>query len=584
VRGLIRRLGRPVPVAFAIAHVALLILVRAVRDADDVSQWDLISFLNAQGDSLGAVLRRPEVHFLNPFSFPLYNVGSESAVSTVLHKGFGLLSLHWSTLLVLLVYDVVFLLVVDGFFRLVLEDERARAWGWLLLSTSWVTLTFASTQAFTMQAYWVIVLALLGVEWFARGRDERGTLCLAVAFLFMAQGYALSFLIPYYTVAWALFRAVACRRPRGLRSLVVVAALVLLANLASHGAYLRKISPVTPFESGPVLADGGALLSRLVFFLRQSFWPVIRVDGVPVGFAPYFLYGAALVLAAGALARRPRARFDRRDVLAVAMAAGLLVVGYAPSFLNPVVKSQRTVPGELFLALVVVLGAAALVRRGALDPGRVSTVVLACVLLSDAVYLGLTLRADHTRNHSPLFDFDLSDGEVRHDMQAAILEMKDQVERLGGAVVIVYPRGYSENTTDPALFHARVLRHLGRFAGHPEIIFPCRFCDARYGCPFSDLLGRECALRCCHDDPRLAIEQAQHAGRNVFLWWWKDAPRDVPFLRRESVVEGIPGATLVPVPVAPGVLGWECYRIEVRVGDDSPGDREVAFASAAAAP
>jgi len=205
VRDLIRRLGRPAPVALAIAHVALLILVRAVRDADDVSQWDLISFLNAQCDSLGAVLRRPEVHFLNPFSFPIYNVGAESAVSTVLHKGFGYLSLHWSTLLVLLVYDAVFLYVVDGLFRLVLEDERARAWGWLLLSMSWVTLTFASTQAFTMQAYWVIVLALSGVEWFAHGRDGRGTLCLAVAFLFMSQGYALSFLIPYYTVAWALF-------------------------------------------------------------------------------------------------------------------------------------------------------------------------------------------------------------------------------------------------------------------------------------------------------------------------------------------------------------------------------------------
>ena len=570
MRDLIRRLGRPAPVALAIAHVALLILVRAVRDADDVSQWDLISFLNAQCDSLGAVLRRPEVHFLNPFSFPIYNVGAESAVSTVLHKGFGYLSLHWSTLLVLLVYDVVFLFVVDGLFRLVLADERARAWGWLLLSTSWVTLTFASTQAFTIQAYWVIVLALSGVEWFARGRDGRGTLCLAVAFLFMSQGYALSFLIPYYTAAWALFRAVACRRPRGLRSLVVVAALVLLANLASHGAYLRKISPVTPFESGPVLADGGALVSRAILFLRQSFWPEIRVDGVSVGFAPYFLYGAALVLAAIALARRPRARFDPRDVLAVALAGGLLVVGYAPSFLNPVVKSQRAVPGEVFLALVVVLGAAALVRRGALDPGRVSTVVLACVLLSDAVYLGLTLRVDHTRNHSPIFDFDLSDGVVRHDMQAAILEMKDQVERLGGAIVIIYPRGYSENTTDPAMFHARFLRHLGRFAGRPEVIFPCRFCDASYGCPFPDLLGQECALRCCQDDPRLAIEQAQRAGRNVFLWWWKDAPRDVPLLRRESVVEGIPGATLVRVPLAPAVLGWECYRIEVRVAVLTP--------------
>lgn len=557
-------MSRRAPAAFAIVHLALLVLVRAIRDADDVSQWDLISFLNAQSDSLGAVLRRPEVHFLNPFSFPLYNVGAESAVSTVLHKGFGYLSLYWSTLLVLLVFDVVFIFAVDALFRLVLE-ERGRAWGWLLLSTSWVTLTFASTQAFTMQAYWAIVLALVGVEWFVRGRDWRGTLCLAVAFLFISQGYALSFLIPYYAVAWGLFRAVACRRPRGLRSLAVVALLVLLVNLASHGAYLRKISPVSPYDAGPVLADRGALFSRAIFFLRQSFWPVIRVDGVAVGFAPYFLYGAALVLAASAFARRPRSRFGFRDWLALAMAAGLVAVGYAPSFLNPVVKSQRAVPGELFLALVVVLGAAELVRRGALSPARVSTVLLASVLLSDAVYLGLTLRVDHTRNHSPLFDFDLSDGVIRHDMQAAVLEMKDQVERLGGAVVIVYPRGVAENTTDPAMFHARFLRHLGRFAGRPEIIFPCRFCDARYGCPFPDLLGRECALRCCPDDPRMAIEQAQRAGRNVFLWWWKDAARDVPLLRRESVLDGMPGATLVPVPMAAALRGWECYRIEMPV-------------------
>jgi hypothetical protein len=558
-------LSRRAPVAFAAAHVALLILVRAVRDADDVSQWDLISFLNAQCDSLWALLRRPEVHFLNPFSFPLYNVGAESAVSTVLHKVFGYLSLYWSTLLVLLVYDIVFLLVVGVLFRLVLEDERARAWGWLLLSTSWVILTFASTQAFTMQAYWVIVLALVGVEWFARGKDWRGTLCLAVAFLFMSQGYTLSFLIPYYTVAWGLFRAVACRRPRGLRSFAAVAALVLLANLASHGAYLRLISPVNPFASGPVLTDGGALVSRAIFFLRQSFWPSIRVDGVPFGFAPYFLYAAALLLAACAFARRSRARLEPRDWLVVAMAGGLVAVGYAPSFLSPVVKSQRAVPGEMFLALVVVLGTVELVRRRAVSPGRVSAVLLTSVLLSDAVYLGLILRVDHTRNHSPIFDFDLSDGVVRHDMQAAILEMKDQVERLGGAVVIVYPRGYSESTTDPAMFHAHFLRHLGAFADRPEIIFPCRFCDARYGCPFPDLLGKECALRCCHDDPRRAIEQAQRAGRNVFLWWWKDAPEEVPLLRRESVLDGIPGATLVPVPLAPVVRGWECYRIEVRL-------------------
>ena len=112
--------------------------------------------------------------------------------------------------------------------------------------------------------------------------------------------------------------------------------------------------------------------------------------------------------------------------------------------------------------------------------------------------------------------------------------------------------GYLDNPL-PALFKERLFVHLSRF------------CEARYGCPFPELLGRECALRCCHDDPRLAIEQARNGGRNVFLWWWTETSRDAPFLRRDSVLDGIPGGILVPVPMAPGLRGWECYRIEVRV-------------------
>ncbi|HSB62146.1 MAG TPA: hypothetical protein VLI67_10525, partial [Vicinamibacteria bacterium] len=412
--------GRMAPRALAVAHVAALVLLRALRDADDLGNWDLIAFLNAESESAAAVLRRPEVHLGNPFSFPLYNVGAESAVSTALFALFGRLSPYWSPVLVLLVFDALHFLLVDRLFSRVLEDGRSRAWAWLLLSMSTVTLTFASTQAFTMQGYWPIVLGLLGVECFVHGRGWRGSACLATAFLFVSQGYALSHLLPYYAAAWAVFRAVACRRPRGLRSLAAVAVLALAVNAASGGAYLRKISPLDPYGSGNVLAEGGALLARAVHFLRQSFWPAVRVDGVAVGFAPYFLYGAAIVLALLALRRRSGERLRPRALVAVAAAAVLLGCAYAPSFLSPVVKSQRAVPGDLFLALLAALGAAALARRGRLPPRLVTAVLLGSVLLSDALYLRVVLGVDHRRNHMPVFDFDLSDGVIRHDLQAAI--------------------------------------------------------------------------------------------------------------------------------------------------------------------
>src|SRR5262245_18893076 len=119
---------------------------------------------------------------------------------------------------------------------------------------SWIILTFASTQAFTMLAYLPIVLALVGLEYFGHGRPWRGSLCLALAYLSMSQGHPLSFMLPYYAVAWAVFRAVACRRPRVLRGLVAVAALSLVAYLASGGAFPRKISPLNPYDAGNLLA------------------------------------------------------------------------------------------------------------------------------------------------------------------------------------------------------------------------------------------------------------------------------------------------------------------------------------------
>jgi hypothetical protein len=192
----------------------------------------------------------------------------------------------------------------------------------------------------------------------------------------------------------------------------------------------------------------------------------------------------------------------------------------------------------------------------------VSAVLLVAALLSDVVYLRFTLAVDHTRNHSPLFDFDLSDGVIRHDMQAAVVTMKEQAEREGALLVIVYPRGRSENTTDPVMFHARFLRYFGRFDDPSDVVFPCHFCDARYGCPFPSVQGSECALRCCYEDPLPAIGRARLTGRRVFLWWWAASSSEVPSLSRASLLAGLPGAAFAPIALPRHVYGWQCDEIK----------------------
>jgi len=92
-----------------ILHLCVLVLVRVLRDADDFNDWDLITFLNANAfDSLWQLLKRPDVHFRNPFSFPLYNVGSESVPSILMFRLLGHVSLYWSNVIVILVYDTLF--------------------------------------------------------------------------------------------------------------------------------------------------------------------------------------------------------------------------------------------------------------------------------------------------------------------------------------------------------------------------------------------------------------------------------------------------------------------------------------------
>src|SRR5713101_1142079 len=199
-----------------ILNLVVLVLLRLIRDADDFSNWDLVGFLNANAfDSLAELLRRPEVHFRNPFSFPQYNVGAESTLSAILFHALGHVSLYWSNVIVVLVYDALFLFVVHRFFHLMYPDPFLETLAWLLLGMSPVTLTFAATSGFNMQAYTIVALGLLGCEYFIQGRPVVGTVLLAVAFCAISQAYPLAFFMPYFLVFWATFRTVMGGLPVG---------------------------------------------------------------------------------------------------------------------------------------------------------------------------------------------------------------------------------------------------------------------------------------------------------------------------------------------------------------------------------
>lgn len=554
----------------AVIHVVLLVTIRIVTDRDDVNNWDLIPFLNAQVEAWPSLLQRSEVHFRNPFSVPLYIIGGESVLGAVLFPLFGRVSLYWANPLFAFCCAALFLFLVDRLFASVLagsgsddaSHDRARTWAWLALSMSPVFLTFTSTSPFNVQGYAVIVLGLLGVEEFARGRDGRGTVFLALAFLFIAQGYALSLFLPYYVLAWALLRAFFLRRPRVLRCLLPMALLAVVAHVGSGGAYLRKIAPWNPHDTGNVLAGGGsALAGRIFYFWQQSFWPSPSPGAYTVAFGPVFLWVA---LAWFALRARPWGRTRRELGMAF---AGLLLLGfaYAPSFLSPVVKSHRSLPADLLLVTLAAMALVALVGdpsgKGRLRRGEVLAVLAAGALLSDARYLRAVLRVDHTENHFPVFDLDPADSLVRHDLQHAIEAMRYQSEALGAALLIVYPRvPRSESTTDPALFHARFLRHFGPYAERTDLAFACHFCEPRYGCPFPDVRGQPCAETCCPRSPVPEWRRWRDEGRPVFLWSWAPAQEDVWTVSRESVLPRAEAEAL-PVLLPEEMSDWECEEL-----------------------
>src|SRR5262249_46682565 len=223
---------------------------------------------------------------------------------------------------------------------------------------------------FNMQSYGVIVLGLVGSEYFLQRRPVVGFVLLATAFCLISQAYPLAFYLPYFIAAWCTYRAIG-RPPRGVSfpqravlavvQLLLVAGLAYLVDLASSRRSFLLIAPGDPYA----LASGEPASARLVrsgwWFLRQSFLPAERVDGVPVGFAPYFLYvvliGVAVLVIVGVVRRRglPRPHGKlARGLMSACVDLGLVVFGYLPAFISLAVKSQRGFFGDLFLVIVAV--------------------------------------------------------------------------------------------------------------------------------------------------------------------------------------------------------------------------------------
>lgn len=566
-------------------HVFSLILIRTIIDADDFNNWDLIPFLNANtADSLWDLLQRPEVHFLRPFSFPLYNVGAESVFSAVLFRFFGHISLYWSNVLVLLIYDIIFLFLVYKVLSLLFPDRLMQYLSWVLISMSPVLLTNASTSAFNMQGYCVILLGLCGTEYMLRKRLLLGGGLLAMAFLFISQGYPLAFFLPYYIGAWLIWRityhsvsntdlrdgiysgsivlpAIMCG--------IYVSLMVIFVQHASKGIYLGKISPLNPHDSGNLFSSIGEILFRFVFFLKQSFIPEIKVDNVPVGFGPYFIYLTVLVssilIVTGYLREKKLGLwialpyYNRIKIWMYSLASfGLVMFGYLPAFLNPIVKSQRTVLGDIFLVIIIIAIISRLDIRELIKKRIVILLLSLLVLASDSYYMYFVMSVDHSDNHSPVFDFDLSDGRVRHDLVAAIKTMKAQATEERALLVIDYPRGYSENTTDPGMFFAHFLRHYGRFETSKELVFPCKWCDNRYGCPFPGL-DRDCANKCCYKSPEIIIKSALGADKKVIVWEKNDSENKTAFVLLGFNRKTIDLTAEGNMPAQ--IRDWDCFEL-----------------------
>jgi hypothetical protein len=495
----------------------------------------------------------------------------------------GYLSLYWSNVIILVVYDLVFLYLLHRLISLLFSTIFYRSLCWILLSMSPVMLTFASNSAFNMQGYIIILLGLCGTEYFFKNRQLWGAVLIAAGFFFISQGYPLSFFLPYYIAVWVLWRLLnGVERPgsemetnRGLtcwealHCWFIVTLSALIVQFLSGGIYFKKISPLNPHDNGNVLGSSH-LASRLVLFLKQSFWPEIKVDNIPFGFAPYFVYVFIFCLISlymtEASGRSQIKRFLTEktghwyQALALMASGGLIAFGYLPAFMNPVVKSQRAVFGDIFLILVVVLISKSMEFRDYFHQKKIVLFMTFLIATSDTYYLSTLFSVNHSHNHSPVFDFDLSDGVVRHDLITAIKAMKKQVEEEKATLVIYYPRGYSENTTDPGMFFAHFLRHFGPFKSDSRLIFPYKWSDMRYGCPFPEVAGKDGSQTRCYVSPDTDIQKALTNGKRVMIWEWKDSQINLPPI-------AVPNMKLQPVnwsntnqPQGQNMV-WECHEL-----------------------
>jgi len=228
--------------------------------------------------------------------------------------------------------------------------------------------------------------------------------------------------------------------------------------------------------------------------------------------------------------------------------------------LNPIVKSQRAFFGDFFLVIVFVDVLTRWRRAPRTDSKRLWRMLLVLLALSDVYYLAVIATIDHTRNHRARFDFDLSDGNVRHDFIAVARLMKEQLSADDVTLVVYYPRGYAENTTDPGLFFAHLLRHLGQYRNRPNLFFPCHWCDVRYGCAFPEVVDRQC-MTCCYVDPVQRLEEQLASGKRAVVWW-HDTMKEVDGVRLESELERLGDEHRVERLAPPGAPSdWMVYQI-----------------------
>ena len=127
------------------------------------------------------------------------------------------------------------------------------------------------------------------------------------------------------------------------------------------------------------------------------------------------------------------------------------------------------------------------------------------------------------------------------------------------------------------------LRHFGRYRDRDDLIFPYRFCDVRYGCPFPDVRRKDCRTRCCYANPLEEVaKRPSLEGRKLYLWWHTDAAV-VDQARRSGVLAAYGRSYRVEeTPTTASAEGWTCYELtpSARVSNAQHNERLRKFSAA----